>query len=589
VSAQASASIQSSLPQLGRADLTALLLRTTQLTEEQIEAARREQAEHGGRIVDHLIQSGHVSSDQVMQAMSQQLGYPVRAQVQPGDVDETLIERVPITFAKEHGLLPLSRDPNGRIRVAVVDPLNTAPLDDLRLLFDGAELSLELINQRTLLGAINECYDRGPSSTDALAEDAAEDLNSLASELSHEPQDLIDAADDDAPIVKLVNSLLHNAVKERASDIHIEPLERELRVRFRIDDVLYEPIKPLAKSLQASIVSRIKIMGHLNIAEKRLPQDGRIRLKIAGRDYDVRLSTLPVAYGERVVMRLLPRTQDFLDLEKLGFDPNQLGTMQRLVSRPNGIVLVTGPTGSGKTTTLYGALARINATDKNIITIEDPVEIQLPGIGQIEVNAKVGLTFANGLRSILRQDPNVILVGEIRDLETAEIAIQASLTGHLVFSTLHTNDAPSAITRLVDMGVEPFLVGSSLVAVVAQRLVRVLCRECRVAYEATPEELRQIGVRPPGRPVRLFRAESCAACNYTGYRGRVGIFEIMQVDDDIRGLVSQNVDSKTIKNKAVSKGMHTLRSDGARKVLTGITSIAEVLRATEEEAAVAQI
>jgi len=250
---------------------------------------------------------------------------------------------------------------------------------------------------------------------------------------------------------------------------------------------------------------------------------------------------------------------------------------------------VTGPTGSGKTTTLYGALARINATDKNIITIEDPVEIQLPGIGQIEVNTKVGLTFASGLRSILRQDPNVILVGEIRDLETAEIAIQASLTGHLVFSTLHTNDAPSAITRLVDMGVEPFLVGSSLVAVLAQRLVRVLCRECRVAYEATPEELRQIGVRPPGRPVRLYRAESCAACNYTGYRGRVGIFEMMQVDDDIRGLVSQNVDSKTIKNKAVSKGMHTLRSDGARKVLTGVTSVAEVLRATEEEAAVAQI
>ncbi|MDH3519939.1 MAG: type II secretion system ATPase GspE [Myxococcales bacterium] len=572
-----------------RSDLGALLLRTTNLTEAQLEEARRAQAERGGRLIDHLVHDGHVSSDQIMQALSEQLDIPIRAQIGIGDVDESLIERVPITFAKEHGVLPLAREASGAIRVAVVDPLDTAPLDDLRLLFDGAELQLELANQRTVLGAINESYDRGPGSTDALAEDAAEDLNSLASELSHEPQDLIDAADDDAPIVKLVNSLLHNAVKERASDVHIEPFERELRVRFRIDDVLYEPIKPLAKSLQASIVSRIKIMGQLNIAEKRLPQDGRIRLKIAGRDYDVRLSTLPVAYGERVVMRLLPRTQDFLDLEKLGFDQNQLGTMSRLIARPNGIILVTGPTGSGKTTTLYGALARINSTDKNIITIEDPVEIQLPGIGQIEVNAKVGLTFANGLRSVLRQDPNVILVGEIRDLETAEIAIQASLTGHLVFSTLHTNDAPSAITRLVDMGVEPFLVGSSLVAVLAQRLVRVLCRECRVAYEATPEELRQIGVRPPDRPVRLFRAESCAACNYTGYRGRIGIFELMQVDDDIRGLVSQNVDSKTIKNKAVSKGMHALRSDGARKVLTGITSVAEVLRATEEEAAVAQI
>jgi general secretion pathway protein E len=263
--------------------------------------------------------------------------------------------------------------------------------------------------------------------------------------------------------------------------------------------------------------------------------------------------------------------------------------LERLISRPNGIILVTGPTGSGKTTTLYGALARINSTDKNIITIEEPVEIQLPGVGQIEVNPKVGLTFANGLRSILRQDPNVILVGEIRDLETAEIAIQASLTGHLVFSTLHTNDAPSAITRLVDMGVEPFLVGSSLVAVMAQRLVRVLCKDCREAYEATPDQLAEIGVHAGERRVQVYRPEGCAGCNYTGYRGRVGIFELMQIDDDIRALVSQNVDAKTIKNKAVSKGMHPLRKDGARKVLSGVTSIAEVLRATEDEAVVAQI
>ena len=576
-------------PQTGGADFGELLLRTTNLTQEQLEEARREHAEHGVRIADHLVERGHVTADQVMQALGMQLGLPIRPQISADDVDETLVECVPITFAKEHGCLPLQRERDGSIRIAVTDPLRTSPLDDLRLLFRGAELRLELVNQRTILGAINEVYDRGPSSTDALAENAAGDLNSLASELSHEPQDLIDAADDDAPIVKLVNSLLHNAVKERASDVHLEPFERELRVRFRIDNVLYEPIKPLPKAIQASIVSRIKIMGHLNIAEKRLPQDGRIRLKIAGRDYDVRLSTLPVAYGERVVMRLLPRTQDLLNLETLGFNEHQLDTMERLIARPNGIVLVTGPTGSGKTTTLYGALSRINATDKNIITIDDPVEIQLAGVGQIEVNTKVGLTFASALRSILRQDPNVILVGEIRDLETAEIAIQASLTGHLVFSTLHTNDAPSAITRLVDMGVEPFLVGSSLAAVLAQRLVRVLCKGCKAAYEATPEELKEIGVRPPGRPVRLFRAEGCATCNYTGYRGRVGIFELMQVDDDIRGLVSQNIDSKTIKNKAVSKGMHTLRADGARKVLTGVTSVAEVLRATEEEAAVAQI
>jgi general secretion pathway protein E len=330
-------------------------------------------------------------------------------------------------------------------------------------------------------------------------------------------------------------------------------------------------------------------MGGLNIAEKRLPQDGRIRLKIAGRDYDVRLSTLPIAYGERIVMRLLPRTQEMLNLEVIGFGKEQLRAMERLISRPNGIILVTGPTGSGKTTTLYGALSRINATDKNIITIEDPVEIQLQGVGQIEVNAKVGLTFASGLRSILRQDPNVILVGEIRDVETAEIAIQASLTGHLVFSTLHTNDAPSAITRLVDMGVEPFLVGSSLVAVLAQRLVRVLCKECKEPYPGTPEEFGELGIKVPDRPIRLYRAKGCAACNYTGYHGRLGIFELMLIDDDIRALVSQNVDSKTIKHKAIQKGMHALRSDGALKVLKGITSVAEVLRATEEEGVVAQI
>jgi general secretion pathway protein E len=288
-------------------------------------------------------------------------------------------------------------------------------------------------------------------------------------------------------------------------------------------------------------------------------------------------------------MRLLPRTQEMLDLERIGFNKQQLEVIERLITRPNGILLVTGPTGSGKTTTLYGALSRINATDKNIITIEDPVEIQLTGVGQIEVNPKIGLSFADGLRSVLRQDPNVILVGEIRDLETAEIAIQASLTGHLVFSTLHTNDAPSAITRLVDMGVEPFLVASSLVAVLAQRLVRVLCKECREGYEASREELSEIGLRPSDRPVELYRPQGCANCNYTGYRGRLGIFELMLVDDDIRALVSQNIDSKSIKKKAQQKGMQSLRVDGARKVLRGITSVAEILRATEEEGVVAQV
>jgi len=574
-------------PGPGSQDLYQILLASTGLTADQLDDARDQHAEKGGRLLDHLLAAGHVSSDEVLAAWSRQLDLVVRPQIRAEDVDDELIEKIPIAFAKNHGIIPLRREDDGGVTIATSNPMATDPLDDLRLIFEGAEIQLELANERTILGAINEAYDRGPGSTDALAEDAAGDLDFLAGEIS-EPEDLLDAADD-APIIKLVNSLLQHAVKERASDVHLEPSETEIRVRFRIDDVLYEPIKPLPAGLHASIVSRIKIMGGLNIAEKRLPQDGRIRLKIAGRDYDVRLSTLPITYGERVVMRLLPRTQEMLDLEKIGFGKDQLRALNRLIARPNGIILVTGPTGSGKTTTLYGALSRINATDKNIITIEDPVEIQLKGIGQIEVNPKVGLTFANGLRSILRQDPNVILIGEIRDVETAEIAIQASLTGHLVFSTLHTNDAPSAITRLVDMGVEPFLVGSSLVAVLAQRLVRLLCNECREAYMASDEELREIGVKPPGRDVKLYRAQGCAACNHTGYHGRMGIFELMLIDDDIRALVSQNVDSKTIKHKAQQKGMHTLRSDGAVKVLRGQTSVAEVLRATEDEGAVAQI
>ncbi|NRA09204.1 MAG: type II secretion system ATPase GspE [Myxococcales bacterium] len=580
------AAAQAAVPSLGRADLAARLLESDLISPEQVAEAQERMAEMGGRLVDHLRE--FASPEALMEVLSEQLALPIRTQIDRNDVDNEVLEKVSIAFAKEHDLLPLGMSADGSIRVAVTDPLRTEVFDDLRLLFDGADLKLELVTKRTLLGAINEVYDRGPALTDALAEDAVEDLDSLASEISQEPQDLIDSDEDDAPIVKLVNSLLHTAVKERASDVHIEPFESDVRVRFRIDDVLYEPTKPLPKAIQASLVSRVKIMGHLNIAEKRLPQDGRIRLKIAGADYDVRLSTLPVTYGERVVMRLLPRTQDLTDLEKLGFDSDQLDSMERLISRPNGIVLVTGPTGSGKTTTLYGSLARINTTDKNIVTIEDPVEIQLPGIGQIEVNTKVGLSFAAGLRSVLRQDPNVILVGEIRDLETAEIAIQASLTGHLVFSTLHTNDAASAITRLVDMGVEPFLVGSSLVAVLAQRLVRVLCTDCKSPHEATPEELHEIGIDST-HEIEIFGPEGCPSCNYTGYHGRLGIFELMHVDDDIRALVSQNIDSKTIRNTAMRKGMHTLRADGARKVLAGHTSVSEVLRATEEEATVAQI
>ncbi|HEB91353.1 MAG TPA: type II secretion system protein GspE [Deltaproteobacteria bacterium] len=584
-----SAAAQGRPPADGSLDFGQVLLRETRLTPEQLERARTRQAETRERLADILVDEGFLNADEVLHAIGHQHGLAVVSEIDPEEIDETLLPTVPITFAKQHRLLPLGWASDGVLRVAVVDPLDLAPIDDLHLLFDGAEIELVLAREPILLNAINRAYDRGGlASTDQLAEEAHDDLDALATEISHEPEDLLDSTDD-APIIRLVNSLLQHAVKERASDIHIEPFEHEIRVRFRIDDVLYEPMKPLPRSLQAAIASRIKIMGNLDIAEKRLPQDGRIRLKIAGRDYDVRLSTVPVAHGERLVLRLLPDTQELLDLEKIGFNPTQLEALDRIMRRPNGIFLVTGPTGSGKTTTLHAALAKINGPDKNIITIEDPVEITQEGVGQIEVNPKIDLSFATGLRAILRQDPNVVLVGEIRDKETAEIAIQASLTGHLVLSTLHTNDAASALTRLVDMGVEPFLVGSSLVAVLAQRLVRILCLECREAYTASDEELKEIGIRPPGRAVTLYRATGCPACSHTGYHGRLGIFELMTIDDEIRALVSQNVDAKTIKAAAMRKGMGTLRADGARKVLAGTTSVAEVIRATEEEGSTGQV
>jgi general secretion pathway protein E len=578
----------SAAPGRSEIELGAILLRTTRLEPEQLEVARERQIASRERLADVLVEEGMLNADEVLGGMAHQLGLEICTSIDIEDVDEALIKRVPISFAKQHRLLPMSLDEHGRLHVVAASAIDTAPLDDLRMLFDGVDIDLELASEPIIMSAINEVYDRGPTSTDQLAEAATDDLDVLASQASNEPQDLLEATDD-APIIRLVNSMLQHAVKERASDIHIEPFEKDIRVRFRIDDVLYEPMKPLPRSLQASIASRIKIMADLDIAEKRLPQDGRIRLKIAGRDYDVRLSTVPVAFGERLVLRLLPDSQALLDLEKIGFSSLQSETLGRLIKRPNGILLVTGPTGSGKTTTLHACLSEINNTDKNIITIEEPVEITQEGIGQIEVNPKINLTFATGLRAILRQDPNVVLVGEIRDKETAEIAIQASLTGHLVLSTLHTNDAASAITRLVDMGVEPFLVGSSLVAVLAQRLVRVLCLECREPYTAAPDELSEVGIAPRSEPVTLYRAVGCSNCSQTGYRGRLGIFELMLVDDAIRQMVSSSVDSKTIKHKAVEKGMHTLRNDGAQKVLAGITSVAELVRATEEEGSVDQI
>ncbi|MFL5275121.1 MAG: type II secretion system ATPase GspE [Myxococcales bacterium] len=572
----------------GRA-LGEILIAQGVVSPEKVDEALNVQAERGGRLGDALVSLKVCNEEQILKALAAQLELPYQMRLTPEEVAQDLVKLVPINFAKQSRLLPLRIEGDGGDRQAIValsDPLDTGTLDSVRLLLDAPVLPL-LVPSQAILDCINLVYDRAANEAEQLVGDLeAGGLDTVAHELE-EAQDLLDSSDE-APIIRLVNSLLFRAAKERASDIHVEPQERDICVRFRVDGVLQEVIRP-PKRFQNSIISRVKIMGGLNIAEKRLPQDGRIRVKLAGRDIDIRLSTTPTVYGERIVMRLLDKSAVLLDLAEIGMDTDQLAKMESLIHKSHGIVLVTGPTGSGKTTTLYAALSKINRPDLNIMTIEDPVEYQLKGISQTPVNPKIELTFANGLRSFLRQDPDVIMVGEIRDLETAEIAIQASLTGHLVFSTVHTNDAAGAVTRLVDMGVEPFLVASSLVGVLAQRLVRVLCKDCREPYFPTAEELREIGLTT--EQVRktsggkLYRPVGCDHCNGTGYRGRAGIYEIMMLDDDIRQLILKNVDSGTIRKTAAQKGMRSLMDDGANKVLRGTTSVAEVLSVTQDDTA----
>jgi general secretion pathway protein E len=417
------------------------------------------------------------------------------------------------------------------------------------------------------------------------AEEVIQDMNEEDGELIiseiEQTGDLLDDTSD-APIIKLVNLMLSQAVKDRASDIHVEPTQDRLKIRYRVDGVLYDMLSP-PKHVQSTLISRIKIMAKMNIAEKRLPQDGRIEIRIGDKNIDIRVSTIPTAFGERVVLRLLDKTHILLSVSDLGMPEERLKDFDRLIRSAHGIILVTGPTGSGKTTTLYAALSTINTTDINIITIEDPIEYQIEGIGQIQVNRKIDLTFAKGLRSIVRQDPDVILVGEIRDLETAEIAIQSALTGHLVFSTLHTNDSASAVTRIIDMGIEPFLVTSSVISILAQRLVRVICKDCKEAYTPDQESLQNIGLTPEmfgGN--QIFRGRGCPSCLSTGYMGRTGIFELMNLDDTVKNMILKTSDANAIKRKALEQGMITLRQDGAKKVVDGITTIEEVFRVTQQ-------
>jgi general secretion pathway protein E len=560
--------------------LEACLIEQGAVSEAVIEKARERQRD-GKRLGDVLQEMGAIDGRAWAKAMASHFGLPYTEQLPDDGTAAECVNKLPINFAKRYQLLPVEKRDDS-IVVATADPSQLGPLDDVRVLLH-KPIKVVVAPGLLIVDAINRIYDAASNSASDLMEGLDEDRLEMMAQDFEETQDLLDA-DDEAPIIRLVNSLLFQAVKDRASDIHIEPYERDLTVRFRIDGILYDIISP-PKRFQPVIISRIKIMGGLNIAEKRLPQDGRIRIKLAGKEVDIRVSTVPTAYGERVVMRLLDRSATILQLDELGLDGHKLELVDTLIHQSHGIVLVTGPTGSGKTTTLYAGLSRINATDKNIITIEDPIEYQLHGVGQIQVNPKIDLTFASGLRSVLRQDPDVIMVGEIRDAETAKIAIQAALTGHLVFSTLHTNDSCGAITRLIEMGIEPFLVASSVIAVMAQRLLRRVCPTCRVPYRPSVEELRQLGISADDLEGRQVYKPSpgCPECKQTGYRGRLGIHELLVVDDEVRNLTMKASDSSSIRRVAAAKGMTSLREDGSDKVLRGLTTIEEVLRVTQED------
>jgi general secretion pathway protein E len=526
------------------------------------------------------VEKGLLTEDELLTSLSKKLRVPYVKNLEEEGLDPSLVSRVPIVFSKKHKVVPMKME-DGILTVATPDPLNYEPLDDLRLIIECQEVRVVLSSEREVVRAINRFYEQSADTPEEMIQSMdAESSDRILHELE-ETADLLDISDE-APVIKLVNLILFQAVKERASDIHIEPFQKELKVRYRIDGILYQRLDP-PKRYQSAIVSRLKVMAKMDIAEKRLPQDGRIPIKIADKDIDIRVSIIPTTFGERVVLRLLDKQSLLLGMGEIGLSPDKHQTLQDLISRSNGILLVTGPTGSGKTTTLYAALSQINSPDKNIITIEDPVEYQLWGIGQIQVNPKIGLTFAHGLRSVLRHDPDVILVGEIRDAETAEIAIQAALTGHLVFSTLHTNNAASAATRLVDMEIEPFLVASVVRAIVAQRLIRVVCPECKEGYVPEPEMLKEVGITPEQlKGGKVYRGKGCPACSGTGYRGRTGIYEILLVSETIRQLIMKKADSISIGRQAVEEGMKTLREDGARKIIEGITALEEVLRVTQD-------
>ena len=575
-------------------DLTHILKHRFEISDEALAEAQHVLSEKGGRLGDILVERQVVTEIQMLEALAMRYEIPFWPELPMENIGSDFSKKVSIQFLKRHHIVPMTvpsptspahatanAEASGTDVVSIIavsDPSNFSVVDELANILQLEHYKLVLSTRQAILAAINLSFDLGQGSAEQLVQDMEED-SAIISDIEVTADLLEDTSD--APIIKLVNHILSQSIKARASDIHIEPYQDSFKVRYRVDGILYDLLSP-PKWIQPALTSRIKVMAKLNIAEKRLPQDGRFEVKIGHQMIDVRTSTLPTSFGERVVMRLLNKTGSVFDLAEVGLSPAQLKQVEELVKAPNGIILVTGPTGSGKTTTLYSILSSINKPDINIITIEDPVEYQLKGISQIQVNPKIDLTFARGLRSIVRQDPDVILVGEIRDRETAEIAIQSSLTGHLVFSTLHTNDSASAITRLVDIGVEPFLISSAVSAVIAQRLVRVLCDHCKEAYKPDMT-LQTLGVRPDRlRKYTFYRAKGCDQCFNTGYRGRIGIFEIMLMGYKLKTLIQRTYDAFQIKQEALKLGLVTLRRDGIEKVLRGITTIEEVVRVTQK-------
>jgi general secretion pathway protein E/type IV pilus assembly protein PilB len=544
-----------------------LLTERGYLSAEQVEAAAGSMKAENETTLDVLVSGGAVSEDDVLGTVADQFGLKY-CHVNADAISADIVKEVPAEIAKKYGVVPVVASEDS-ITVALSDPMGYDAIDSLRYVLHGRDVEAVIAPRSEVSAAMIKLYQDGDA-----ADVSTRDEEGMGGE---------DLSGDDAPVIKLATLIITNAIKLKASDIHIEPMEKEFRVRYRIDGALRKMDSP-PKRLQSAIISRIKIMSKMKISEKRIPQDGRIQISVGGRDLDLRVSTVPTNHGESIVMRILDKSNLSLGLPQLGFLSDDQTTFERLIKLPDGVVLVTGPTGSGKTTTLYACLGQINKPDKKLITVEDPVEYQMSGINQVQVNKDVGLDFSSALRSILRQAPNIVMIGEIRDAETADIAMEAALTGHLVFSTLHTNDAPSAVTRLLDIGVKPFLVASALRAAMAQRLVRAICEQCKEEYTPTDRELKMLGAISKTRPDHMFHGAGCDRCGKTGYKGRKGIFEIFKVDDTIQRLIFDHAPATLLRQRAREMGMRTLREDGMLKVASGMTSLSEVLRVTMGDA-----